>query len=56
MPATTQGSLATMVPVARRVGSMVSAVVMSLAALSSRRAASRSVVMRRLFQSMVGLY
>src|ERR1035437_568747 len=56
MPATTHGSLATTMPVARCAGSMVSAVVMSLAALSSSRAASRSAVMRRLFQSMEGFY
>src|ERR1035437_2988814 len=56
MPATTQGCLATMVAVARRAGSMVRAVVMSLAALSSKSAASRRVVMRRDFQSMEGFY
>ena len=55
MPATTQSCLAMMVAVARRAGSMVSAVVMSLAALSSSRAASRRVVMRRDFQSMEGM-
>src|ERR1035441_5855055 len=52
MPATTQLCLATMVAVARRAGSMVRAVVMSLAARSSSRAASSRAVMRRLFQSI----
>ncbi len=51
-PATTQACLAMMVPEARRLGGMVNAVVMSLATLSSARAASRMVPTRLLFQSI----